>query len=302
MAYDRQVQVEIGKSASLIALRIEGLRVTFDVQKDLKTSANKAKIAIYNLSAATRGQIHELTDVITLRAGYADEGSLAEVFQGDIVTVSHVREGAEIVTRIVANDGGTAIRESFANVSRSEGASLKGVLVDLVGTMGLPVKFMDTFDDQKFLQGFAFAGRSRTGLDKVTARAGLEWSVQGGQLKILKRGGTDNPRNIAVPVISPEHGMIGSPERLDRLTDDPSAAKKPPGWKLTSLLQPQVEPGGKVGFSSAEEPTAKAYRVQAVSHQGDTHGDQWTTTIEVLEPGELLNTVFMDLAPGEKLA
>lgn len=301
MAYDRQARVEIGKSASLIALRIEGLRVTFEVQKDLKTFANRAKIAIYNLSPATRGQIRELTDTVTLSAGYADE-TMSEVFHGDIVTVSHVREGAEIVTRIVANDGGTAIRQSFANVSHAEGASLKGVLVDLVGSMGLPVKFMDTFEDQKFLQGFAFAGRSRTGLDKVTARAGLEWSVQGGQLKILKRGGTDNPRNIGVPVISPEHGMIGSPERLDRLTDDPSAEKKPPGWKLTSLLQPQVEPGGKVGFSSAEEPTAKAYRVQVVNHNGDTHGDAWTSTFEVLEPGELLNTVSLDLAPGEKIA
>lgn len=301
MAYDRQAQVEIGKSASLTALRIEGLRITFEVQKDLKTSANQAKIGIYNLSKDTRGRIHELTDTITLRAGYADE-ALAEVFHGDIVTVAHVREGAEIVTRIVANDGGTAIRGSFVNVAAVEGASLKRVLSDVIAGMGLPVKFLDSFDDQQFLQGFAFAGRGRTALDKVTARAGLEWSIQGGQLKILKRGGTDNPRNLAVPVVSPEHGMIGSPDRLDRLTDDPTAEKKPPGWKFASLLQPQVEPGGKVGFSSAEEPRAKAYRVQTVQHKGDTHGDDWTSTFEVLEPGELLNTISLDLAPGEKLA
>ncbi len=301
MAYDRQAQVEIGKSAALIALRIEGLRVTFDVQKDLKTSANQARIGVYNLSAATRGRIRELTDTVTLRAGYVDE-SLKEVFHGDIVTVSHVREGADIVTRIVANDGGTAIRGSFASVSYAEGASLKRILTDIVTAMGLPIKYLDSFDDQQFLQGFAFAGRARTALDKVTARAGLEWSIQGGQLKILKRGGTDNPRNIAVPVISPQHGLIGSPERLDRLTDDPTAEKKPPGWKLKSLLQAAVEPGGKVGFTSAEEPTAKAYRVQSIQHKGDTHGDDWTSTIEVLEPGELLNTMTLDLAPGEMLA
>jgi hypothetical protein len=301
LAFDRVAQIEIGKKNSLIALRVEGLRITFEVTKDLKTSANQAKISIYNLKPETRAQIKELTDVVTLRAGYADE-TISEVFQGDIVSISHPKEGPDIITKIEANDGGAAIRGSFANLSYIEGTSLKKVLADIIKSMGLPVKFLDSFDDQQFLQGFSFAGKARTALDKVVARAGMEWSIQSGQLKILKRGGTDNPKNISIPLVSPGSGLIGSPERIQQLKDEATPEKKPPGWKVTTVLLPAVEPGNKIGFTCAQEPQAKAYRVQNVKHNGDTHGADWKTVSEVIEPGEILNVSSFELAPGERIA
>jgi hypothetical protein len=290
MPFDRRVQVDIIRKGAVLALRVEGLRVVFDITKDSKVASNIAKIQIYNLAKNTRNErFQELKDQVIIRAGYADE-SLDEIFHGDLLTVSHPKQEADIVTSIEASDGQSALRTSHASLSYAEGASVKQVLQDVAKSMGLPVKSQDylaQFQDEKFLQGFAFHGRAQDALSKVTARAGLEWSIQGNQLQILKRGGVlPQPLN-QIPVLSPGHGLIGSPERLQRLGGD-SPEKKPPGWKIKSVLVPRLDPGGQIGLQCDDVPRATAYRIQAVHHQGDTHGDDFFTETEALDPGVLI--------------
>lgn len=291
MPFDRRVQVDVVRGGSKVALRIEGLRVVFDVMKDDKTSANRAKIEIYNLAPATRQErFQELKDQIIVRAGYADE-SLDEIFHGDLMSVSHPRQGADIVTTIEANDGQGALRRSHANLSYGENTSVKQVIKDIAKSFGLPVKseeYLRLMSDDKFLQGFTFSGRSQDALDKVAARAGLNWSIQGNQLQILKQGKALPQALNQIPILSPEHGLIGSPVRLQRLEGD-SPEKKPPGWLITSCVVGRLEPGGQVGLQCRDVPRAQALRIKSVHHRGDTHGDEFTTTTEALDAGILIS-------------
>lgn len=292
MPFKRKVQVDIVPAGSPVAIRVENLRVSFDVQKDVKTSANHATVKIYNLSQDTRAKFHELTDQIIVRAGYADE-SMDEIFHGDLISVSHPKDGADIITVIEANDGQGALRNSFSSVSYGENTGVGQVMRDLSKQMGIPIKTQDylkTIGADKFLNGFSFNGRTKDALDKVAARAGLEWSVQGNQLQIIKLGGVLPKDPSQIPLITPETGLMGSPERLIRVRSE-SPEKKPPGWKIKSCLIGRLEPGGQVGLQSKDVPRAMAFRIETVQHQGDTHGDDFYTLVEALDPGILLASV-----------
>lgn len=290
MAFDRRAQIDIIRKGAVTALRIEGLKIVFDVQKDAKTSANMARIQIYNLAKETRHErFKEMKDQIILRAGYADE-SLDEIFYGDLITVAHPKTGPDIITTIEANDGQAALRGGFSSRSYKENVSVKQVITDVAKDLGIPLKSLDwnkLVTDQRFLQGFAVHGRASDALDKVTARAGLEWSIQGNQLQILQKGGVIPIDPSQIPIVSPGHGLIGSPSRLQRLQGD-SPDKKPPGWEIKSNLIGRLEPGGQIGLMSEDVPKPTAFRIQSVHHQGDTHGEDWSTTTEALDPGVLI--------------
>jgi hypothetical protein len=293
MPFERIVQVDVVQKNATVALRVEGLRVVFQVSKNSKSTPNVARIQIYNMAEKTRAEnFKELTDSVILRAGYSDE-SLDEVFHGNIVSISHPKNDSDIVTTIEANDGQKAARESYSSVSYSEGASLKKVIQDISLQMGLPIKSLDYLNqipDDKFLYGFTFSGPTKDALDKLTARAGLEWSIQGNQLQILKLGGVV-PKGVSqIPVLSPESGLIGSPERRQSASDE-SPDKKPPGWVIKSLLIGRLEPGGQVGLKCAEVPKPTAFRIESLLHSGDTHGDEFATTCEVLDPGVLISDI-----------
>lgn len=291
MAFDRRAQIDIVRSGKITALRVEGLKIAFDVQKDSKTSSNVARIQIYNLAKETRHErFQEMKDKIILRAGYADE-SMDEIFYGDLVTVSHPKTGPDIITTIEANDGQAALRTGRSSRSYGQNTSVKQVISDVAKDLGIPIKTLDwakLITDQRFLQGFAVHGRASDALDKVCARAGLEWSIQGNQLQILLKGGVIPIDPSQIPIVSPDHGLIGSPERLQRLQGD-SPDKKPAGWKIKSNLIGRLEPGGQIGLLSEDVPKPTAFRIQSVQHQGDTHGDDWSTTTEALDPGVLIS-------------
>jgi hypothetical protein len=53
------------------------------------------------------------------------------------------------------------------------------------------------------------------------------------------------------------------------------------GWKIKALLQPTIEPGSVVAIRSIEIPTETHFRVVEVTHTGDTHGNDWTTSMNV---------------------
>lgn len=264
--------------------RIEGLRLTFSVKRNLKKSTNQATIEIYNLSDATRARIQEKNRKVTLLAGYEDSEGFQLLFEGSIMTVSHQPQAPEVVTRIEANDGQTALRKAHVSLSYAKGVKAGQVLKDVVSRLGLPTKFIGTLGSKAFSQGFVHHGPAKDAMDKICKSMGLEWSVQNGGVQVLESGKPDNsdPRGI---VLTSESGLIGSPERLRQIQDDPNVDKKPNGYTIKALLVPKINPGGYVAVRSRDIPRATAYRVESVEHKGDTHGDDWTSTIEVYDPG-----------------
>lgn len=138
----------------------------FDIRRQAFASVNSAVLSIYNLSETTRAAIFQdryyqpLYRKIVVEGGYGDE--LTEIFVGNIYEASSARQGTNIVTLIVAQDGGwdTAGTKSFKTLKG--GLSLKSIIRDLIGDFpNLNEGYIsDTLDEDKLKRPVVIDGNT----------------------------------------------------------------------------------------------------------------------------------------------
>lgn len=253
--------------------RIDGLRVTFSIEKKDAREANKAVITVTNLSTATRAKFDEKSLPVVVEAGYVDRRGA--VFIGTAYRTTHTRSGADVVTTIEAADGGREISTAVGAWSYAAGVSSSQVIRDVADGISLPLSTGSSITPNKptFGKGWAFVGSAADALSAATKAVGLTWSVQDGQIQIL----ADADDGTAVTVLSATTGMIGSPERLETKADGKDVARV----KVSCLLQPQIRPARRIKIESINAPgLSGVYVVKEMKLTGDTHGNDWTMAIE----------------------
>ena len=160
------------------------------------------------------------------------------------------------------------------NKSYGNNTSVRQVLKDAAKSMGLSLpKHLDsdTTLDQVFKNGTLAYGPTRDMLTTYLAPYGYSWSIQNGQLRVLR---DDRAHADTYKEINEEMGMIGSPE-----FGSPPKSGKPPHMTVNMLLYPELVPGDKVLLNSKVK--RGFFRVERVEHTGDTHGEDWTTQVEI---------------------
>ena len=227
----------------------------------------------------------EVVSGFLLEAGYEDGSDLETLFIGNITRINHSITPPDIITKIIANDGSKEKKDKKASLSFSSGISGREVLRKVLQTFSIGSNFRDvSFEDKSYANGFSFIGSSVDALTKVTRFLSLDWSIQNNEIKFVLFDGDDGSGTV---IISPETGMIGSPEKesfADRNAKGESIKKDIPGWRITSLLQPKVIPTGRIILDSKQlEEKHSVFTVMNISHSGDTHGSDWTSVLEVKE-------------------
>lgn len=263
--YDRELTLQVG------TLGITGLRVSFRVTRTLFSEPNTAEISVWNLSENSRAQVQVRGTRISLSAGY--RGTSEVLFSGNIRKATTTRVGADVVTRIQAGDGETAYRTARVNESLAPGTTVADALSTLGKSLGIGLGNVKEKASEggwrgkltEWTNGLTLSGKSSEELDKLTRSLGLEWSIQDGELQVLRSG--ERNRDAAV-LLTSDSGLIGSPEVGDLGVVN-----------VTSLLQPGLRPGRAVDLRS--EFLRGLYRVQKVTHSGDTHGAAWHSTCEM---------------------
>jgi hypothetical protein len=260
------------------SVRVEGLRIQFQVHKGTGKEPNTCEVRIYNLAEKTRSGMQKKYAPVILTAGY--EGNAAVIFNGDARTVDHVKQGSEWVTIAKCGDGERAY--TFQRISRSFGPGTRIVDVALAcaDALGLnPGNLREELDKgsfrgglTEFTNGRVVHGKASAELDKVLRGIGLSWSVQNGEIQVL-RG--DAPAPGRAVLLSPASGLIGSPEH-----GSPEKKGKPSPIKARSLLQPQIICGGRVEIQSRS--MNGQFAVKKVTHAGDSRGLDWYTDLEAL--------------------
>lgn len=272
--YNRTVAADVElKSGSV--LRIENLRVKFQIEKTSDSTANKAEIEITNLSRDTRSRIREKDALIRLFAGYTGDLGAVLLFTGNAQRIVTDIETPDIVTKIEAQDGQRTLRESRTSFSYGDRTSVNTIVNRLANELGIPLR--QDFSIPGFYNGYSFNGRAKDGLDAICRNAGYEWSVQDNEIQIIPVGG--NTGQIAVN-LTPETGLVNEPERLaDQEGELEEALEKELEWRITSLLNPRLTPGGLVNIES--QITTGVFTVEKVRHYGDSRGKEWYSEIEV---------------------
>lgn len=260
-----------GTAAETTAIREH--RMKFSIEKHLGKEPNKADVSIYNLAQSSRAAFERKPVQVRLDAGY--DGELRLLFLGDLRYGISARDGADWVTKLQLADGDRAYSE--ARVSRSyAGAPLpKDIVRDIAKTMQLEVN--DTVLragplSVPFAKGVVVHGHARDELTRLLSPFGYTWSIQDGRLLVVqdKVGTNDNTALL----IDQDAGMLGSPE-----FGPPPKKGKPPTLNVRTLLNAGAVPGDKVKVKSRE--VDGIFRIETLKHEGDTHGEDWTTTFEL---------------------
>ena len=270
--YDRVVEVRAGVPGSA-GLSWSELSIEFAVEHSSGRTPNKCEVTIYNLSDFSVGFL-EQTPGLTLQllAGYKTIGP-SLLFSGWVRPrdVRTAWTGADRLTTISSEDSGPNL--AWQDADFSEGyqgrVSRSKILLDIAASMGLGVRYIDPKVTDPVWLGPAFVGSARRALDQVLDGSGARWTIQNGQLVVLK--GENTLPDEAV-LLSAETGLVGDPERTDK------------GLNIVSLLQPSIVPGSIVSIAS--KAASGFYKAVKVSHAGAIRGNEFYTTIEAKPIGD----------------
>lgn len=287
--WKRHAQVVIGKAGS--GLLVENLRVHFEVSKTVESAPNVAVIKIFNLSPINEAKIKNEFDEVLLNAGY--EGALRLVFRGNIKHVYRYRDKSDYITEIEAGDGDKDFRSATMNETLAAGTTNAQLVDRAVGsfkTTGGTTKGAVQINDRARLRGKVISGNTRDVLHDVARESGANWSIQDGQLVIVKANGVLPDEAI---VITADTGMLGAPEINDK------------GIAVKCLLNPQLRVNGAIKLDNngikAKRQKAQAlgkkqedqkepvrldpdgiYKVLKITHKGDTRGQDWVSEVECI--------------------
>jgi hypothetical protein len=289
--YGRAARVILGE------LEITGLDVSFRVQRTLKPAEpDTLELNIWNLSAEHRAALQNQKVIgVRLEAGYrtpphrsattfgdettallADIGAGAEtlslplIFGGDLRHASSTREGPDWITTISSGDGDAAAKKRV-NKSFGKGTPLRFAIEQVAKDLGLGLgqlskhaALAELFDGgRQFPAGIVLSGNGFTELTRLLKSAGYTWSVQDGEIVVV-RGGASYGSAV---LLSPTTGLVGSPS--------PAADHH---VQARSLLQPDLLPGRQVRFET--EHVTGFYVVDSSVFSGDTAGQDWYVDIE----------------------
>ncbi len=273
--FNRIASVIVEGSGS--SVEITKLRFVFSIEKTKTSTQNILKLQIYNLSSDTSAKIQEKDSTIILKVGYLDDVGLEVIFSGSITRVTPHIDFPHTILSIESGDGMERLREARSNISNSEGVSVNQILSQLSDDLGVVVKDITTEIQEIFNSGFSFIGPTKQAIDDIAQQFGLDWSIQDGELQILKAGDTNSDR---ISFISKDTGMIGSPELI--VSDAQvlqAAASGDPKYKVETLMNAKIRPTNEVQIESI--PISGNFIINSVKHNGDTHGDTWSTVMEV---------------------
>lgn len=274
-------------------LLLEGLRVSFKVEKLFRSIPSSVEIKVYNLSKETHDRLISLGReraravppqpgiiqprkriFVGLDAGY--EGSLIRLFYGDVFRIRREVQPPDVVTIITAQDGGLQVYSSRVNKSFRPGTTVEAVALHLVEALGVePGNASEVFRGVRlgnmstYSSGTVLSGSAANELDRLCAGAGLEWCIQEGRFQATRIRESVTPSAI---LLSPETGLIGSPtrEEVSRLV------------KGRCFILPDVAPGREVEVQS--RIFKSVIRVYKAVYSGDTHGSDWYIDFEGYPP------------------
>lgn len=287
--FDRRCRVTVD------GLAVEALRVGFTIEKDLKPTPNTAEIAIYNLDRRTRDKFHHHKAVpVVVEAGYAQTG-MSILFVGEMrEAFSRPEADGTWATILRAGDGDGSLRGARSRTGLRPGISVERVIGDQFKELAVGMGNAYTELKQQIAKrdvdvarlgealakGFTGGGSAADAAKRAAEAAGLEYSVQDGQLQVLKKGQVLATR---ATVLAPETGLEGSPEIDAQGTMHCRARILPglfPGYPLqvTRYSRADLAHFAATGVGVLDDDTV--YRIEKTRFVGDNFGDDWGAELD----------------------
>lgn len=273
--FNRTVRVEIEADGSLF--EVADVRCQFQCRKTRSDSPNELTVRLFNLNEQTRRNAVKVGATVRLYAGYGEESVL--LAQSQVTRSMIERTPPDIVIVLECLDGIDELRKTRVSVSFDRNATVRQAVDAVAARLGRPVRPIDVNLSVPLRGGYTHVGGIARALDDLTARVGATWSIQNGDLLIL---GPNGRVPGEVTLLTPDTGLLYSPEPVeDDTSTERQGGETRHGWRLTALLQPQIQPGDQVRVESAD--VNGVFVVDEIDHNGDTRGLNYTSTMVVFE-------------------
>lgn len=286
------VGIEKGKTD---ALDFSEFRIVFSVGQALVGQPGTAEVYVYNLSVETmnkfKGEDGEFRtgQDFALYAGY--EGNIGLIFQGQVFQFRRGRESpTDTYLCIIAQNAD--IQHNFAVVKGplAAGRTLeqeKQAILESFKANGAKTGYIAPSANQSEApRGKTYFGLASEYLQQYAENNNQDFGYDGNEITIVER---NRPADVKAYVLKPSTGLIGMPQ----LTMS--------GLRAECLMNPKIKIGSQVQIDSTlvqtenyettysqqgiDQPFKQAfgadgyYNVVAVTHDGDTRGDVWNTSI-----------------------
>lgn len=265
--YGRQYILTIGNSKE--SIQINNLRIAFSISHTHDKTPNKATLRVWNLTPSHRHQVTggEFKQV-ALAVGYGSLENCRVLYAGQITKPAVVREGLDFILELTCDDGATAYRDTFVNVTLAAGSTHEDVIAHCAGEMtGITPGNIGLPADVTFTRAKVCYGPARHVMTQVANHHGADWMIQNGELHVL------HP-DYCLPgegaLLNESGGMLGSPKPTDR------------GLEVSCLLRPEITVGSLVRVESIVAYYNGDYKVVAVKSEGDTHASRWGSRLTLV--------------------
>ena len=261
--FGRSWQLVIGNDKESIV--IDGLTMSFDIDKTISKEPNPATFTLTNLSQSTRNLITDKKyNRILFNAGYQDD--LRTLFVGYIDEVENRKEGTDIVTLMTCSDGSKDYREARVATTVVKGATDAEVVKQVAGTMKNTAKGRQEYSkERKLPRGKVLVGNTRDVLTQVAKNQDADWSIQDGELLILpKKNALANNEGF---VISEDTGMIGSPQKVGD------------GLEVRCYLNNVMRIGQLCRVESMLSEYTGDFKITKLQMKGSNKGNDWTSVL-----------------------
>lgn len=266
-------------------------RIAFEVEQTGSKFVDKMKGTIYNPSQQTV-QAFQQGAFVVLEAGYDGALTYGILFKGAVKKVEVTMKGPDLVLDFTALDMPPGHPSSRVDLAAAPGTGLMDILdIILLKFDGVNVdaarrdlqevagttrwgagKQATSMSSKVFRKGLNLTGKPAELLNRLLRRTNprIRWSIQDGGL-VVAPGGVPVKPNATAIVLGDRTGLIGSPSigEKGRLT-------------ATSLLQPDLRPFRVVTMEGTRSVNG-SYRAVKVKHKGDTHSNEWSSTVEAVK-------------------
>jgi hypothetical protein len=260
---------KFGRSYSLLVKTLLGdiaieppFTVDFDIQRDILSSCNAAKIRVYNLSEKIRNQIYHdmydydnLTKSIELKAGYGS--SLPTVCKGNISSAWSAREGVNFITQMESFDGWDAVVNSYTDMSFPASMPKQAVIESLVTSLaseGIGRGHIGTFSGN-LTRGNSSSLSTMQLLQELTSGGSPSGVfIDNNNIHCLK---DDECYLGEIAEIDSSSGLIGTPIRSEK------------GLHFDMVFEPRLSIGQLIALNSSTGKIFNGkYKVVSVHHRG----------------------------------
>lgn len=273
-----------------------GLRMVGRVRRTMTPQPDTAEIAIENIAPERRKAIETLfgelgSAKLAIQVGY--DGLVLHLFAGDVRAPlrANVLEGASIVTRVTADDGGDTLTDAtFAELAAltgttASGTTTSGLTADDMITLALscfatknaakrpvpdpPIVRHPSVDAAVASSVAAYSlfnvvsiSKASDLLNEAARILGVRWWIRDHQLFMAKRGAPTDP----LAALLPRTHWLSEP------SEDGNGI-----LRVSTFLDPTITPGRQVVLIGRTDPfTKEVYRADECEYAFDTEGGPWS--------------------------